>query len=244
MAFTSEEKLNYEVEKLIAEVRVLRQPWRQPAFWLAILAFAGTVGYNLFLVFTSTWKADKAEYMLSKAMFEADQVKKDRETHEKIRDDAIHATQRAEERFASLSEVIKDLEAKANPEVKKGLKTIEDEIIDLKANTQASRQELDRNESKEAAAFRTQRDIAKEIERRAFQQLIDGNLDAALKEFEAAEAASKGYNNAYDIARYLRTHHNSFADPAKKKELLQTIATDFSWRAPPDLLRELKSRIK
>jgi hypothetical protein len=41
------EKLNYEVEKLIAEIRVLRKPWLQPAVSFGGIALAISFSFNL-----------------------------------------------------------------------------------------------------------------------------------------------------------------------------------------------------
>ena len=48
MPYGSEEKLNYEVEKLIAEVRVLKKPWLLPTFWLALVGLSASVSYNIY----------------------------------------------------------------------------------------------------------------------------------------------------------------------------------------------------
>jgi len=71
-------------------------------------------------------------------------------------------------------------------------------------------------------------DRAREEERQAFVALADGNFDAAVKAFQASEDAVNGYH---------------LDDPAKRKEVLGIIVSQYSGGAPKDLIDRLKAQL-
>ena len=83
--------------------------------------------------------------------------------------------------------------------------------------------------------------IALEKEREGFQALIAGNYDGAIAAFQASENAYNSFHNVYDLARLLRKNKAQMDDPAKRKEVFQTIVKKHFYGAPPDLWQQVVS---
>lgn len=82
---------------------------------------------------------------------------------------------------------------------------------------------------------------ARTEERKGFQSMLAGDYDAAIEAFEAADEAYPTYNNAYELARILRRNKTQMKDEARKKEVFKTIAEQYSYRAPKDLLEKVRA---
>jgi hypothetical protein len=67
MPYNSEDKLQFEVEKLNQEVKLLKQPWKQPTFWIGIIALAVSIAGNLVQLSTMDYKSAKAEAAVAQA---------------------------------------------------------------------------------------------------------------------------------------------------------------------------------
>lgn len=78
-------------------------------------------------------------------------------------------------------------------------------------------------------------------EREGFQALINGDYDHAIAAFQTAENAYNGYHHVYELAVLLRRSKAQLNDPAKKKEVFQTIVKRYSYGAPPDLWAKVVS---
>jgi len=82
---------------------------------------------------------------------------------------------------------------------------------------------------------------ALEKEREGFQALIAGNYDGAMAAFQASEDAYNSFNNVYELARLLRSNKSQMNNPAKRKEVFQTIVKKYSFGAPRDLWQQVVS---
>lgn len=80
------------------------------------------------------------------------------------------------------------------------------------------------------------------FEREAFSRLVAGDIDGAITAFEAAEAAYPSYHAVYDIAQLLRSNQARWDEPSARREVLRKIVTDYAWKAPADLLQELRQQ--
>jgi ATP-dependent 26S proteasome regulatory subunit len=83
--------------------------------------------------------------------------------------------------------------------------------------------------------------IALDKEREGFQALIAGNYDRSIAAFQASENAYNSYHNVYDLARLLRKNKSQMDNPAKRKEVFQTIVKKHSYGAPSDLWQQVVS---
>ncbi len=86
--------------------------------------------------------------------------------------------------------------------------------------------------------------VASREERAGFESLVTGNYDEALQHFQNAEKAYNGYHHVYEIARLLRSKKADLANPQVRKQVLTMILTSYSYKAPPDLLEQLKTLVR
>lgn len=75
-----------------------------------------------------------------------------------------------------------------------------------------------------------------------FKALTDDNFNLALKSFTDAEAASPSFHMAYEISRLLKSQQRNFGNKEIEKDIKKQIIKNYSWRAPKDLLDELKKQ--
>lgn len=247
MPYTSEDKLQREVEKLTEEVKVLKKPYLQPTFWIGIIALALSVAGNI-------GQALSYEHKATIAKADVAQAKLDRIEMEQKRDAAKSELAELQNQLSSVQETIAQAKkVSTSAQVQQQLDDADKKLTTLQDTAQTTKQSLSTSESKATQDFRDVRQnnkiaasgndlpTAKAKEREGFQNLIDGNYDQAIAAFQAAETAYNSYNSVYEIARLLRQNRSQMADPATKKQVLQRIATDYPHGAPDDLLQRVKS---
>jgi hypothetical protein len=250
LTYTSEDKLQREVEKLTEEVRVLKKPYLQPTFWIGVIALGVSVAGNIGQFLTYESRATIAEAKVA-------QAKLDRIEMENKRDEARIEFAELQSQLASVQETIGRAKQESNStQVKEKLIEADRKLTNLQTTTQATQQSLDTSESAATQQFRNLRQntqnlatvgklqLAKDKEREGFQSLIDGDYDNASAAFQAAESSYNGYHNVYELARILRENKSQMSDPAKKKEIFQRIVRDHSYGAPPDLWERVKTIAK
>jgi hypothetical protein len=269
MPYNSDDKLQFEVEKLTQEVKLMKKPWLQPTFWIGIIALTVSVTGNIgqFLTMGSERtiaKADLAEATLKK--FELDEKRK--VANKELED--------LNKEIAETKDYISNAKCTDFDECKRLLEKIKLNVGDLKEQTEITKENVVADikdikakvENKPATVNKppplkdlttdnkqlkstpdkvlpkiepsNKLQIAKEKETEGFKNLINGNYDGAISSFQASEDTYNTYHNVYDIARLLRKNKSQLDDPTKKKEVFQTIVKKYPYGAPPDLLRQVE----
>lgn len=245
--YSETDKLQNEVEKLIAEVKILKKPYLQPTFWIGIIALGVSVAGNVgqFLTYESRATIAKADVA---------QARLDRIEMEKKRDEAKIELAELQSQIISVQETIGQAREESNStKVQERLNEAEKKLTNLQGTTQTAQQSLDASESSAVQEFREKRQNtqktapvsrlqrARNKEREGFQSLIDGDYDNAIASFQAAENAYNSYHNVYEIARPLRQKKFQMNDPVKKKEVFQKITRDYSYGVPSDLWQQVEA---
>ena len=234
MAYKPEDKLEYEVEKIIAEIKVLKKPYLQLSFWVGLVALALSVAGNVGQALTYESRA-----IIAKA--DAAQAKLDMLEMNTKRDLAKAEFEKVQMSLGEIKNSVSQVKgATDSPQAQAALKEVENKLTNLEQTTQTTTDNLDRSESPATSAFRGKLATAKEKEREGFQDLIEGNYDEAIKSFQESEDSFNSYNNVYEIAKLLKDNKARLADPAAKKEVFKTIVNKHSYGAPPDLFKEVK----
>lgn len=81
---------------------------------------------------------------------------------------------------------------------------------------------------------------ASALERRGFLGLIEGDDEAALAAFEAAEEVYPTFHQVYGIGRLIRAEREALASEASRRRVLARIVAEYAWGAPADLLERLR----
>lgn len=83
---------------------------------------------------------------------------------------------------------------------------------------------------------------ASNLEKEAFTALTKNQFDKALDKFRQVEQTVPAFHNAYEIYSLLRKNKERFSDKAVQNAIKLQIVNDYSWKAPPELLIELKAQ--
>lgn len=84
---------------------------------------------------------------------------------------------------------------------------------------------------------------ASQKEREGFEALIAGKYDDAIKAFQDSESIYNSYHQVYELARLINDHKQEMIDENKRNEIFKLIIDRYSYRAPQDLLDQLKETI-
>jgi hypothetical protein len=82
--------------------------------------------------------------------------------------------------------------------------------------------------------------LASAKERAAFEALLGGRFDEAIKGFQDAENTVNGYHQVYEIHRYLVQHRKELDNPETRKQIFKTIVEQYYRGAPADILQRLR----
>jgi len=76
--------------------------------------------------------------------------------------------------------------------------------------------------------------LAKEMEKKGYDALLDKNVKDAIQYFKDSENSFNGYNQVYEIAFYLNGAQKDLLskDSTSWKQAYKKILTDFSWKMP------------
>lgn len=247
----AEDKVQWEVEKLTAEVKLLKKPYLQPTFWIGIFALTVSVAGNVgqFLTYESRAIIARADVA---------QAKLDRIDTESKRDEAKSELGALQTELGRIKEEIGTAkQASTSEEVKEALSKVEEKVTNLEQSTQKTAETLNNPQTVQtiktpqvaipektassSPAPSNRLKTAQAKEREGFQYVISGNYGAAAAAFQAAENAYPSYHNVYELARVLRANQSQMSDPEKKKEVFQTIVNKFSYGAPADLWAQVKT---
>jgi hypothetical protein len=268
-AYTSEDKLQFEVEKLTQEVKLMKQPWLQPTFWIGIIALTVSVVGNISQFLTMESKVTIAKADIA-------QAKLDTFALDEKRTVANKELGNLNKEIAETKDYITNAKCSDFEECKRLLSKIKINVGDLEEQAGLVKESVvadgkdskTKVENKPAIAVKpipvkdltidnkqlkatpdnkglpkvepsNKQQIAEAKETEGFKNLINGNYDGALVAFQASEDTYNAYNNVYEIARLLRRNKSQMGDPLKKKEVFQTIVKKYSYGAPPDLLKQV-----
>jgi hypothetical protein len=81
---------------------------------------------------------------------------------------------------------------------------------------------------------------ASELERQGFERLLERNFNGARRAFEAVERTYPSFHQAYEIARLLQREQSRLPSPEVQRRVLTRIISDYSWKAPADLLTAIE----
>lgn len=87
--------------------------------------------------------------------------------------------------------------------------------------------------------------LAKEMEKRGYQALLDKNVKDAIRYFKDSENSFNGYNQVYEIAFYLNgTQKDLLSKNSDQwKKAYKKILSDFSWKMPTEFKAKLIKRL-
>jgi hypothetical protein len=251
--FTEKDKLQAEVRKLRAEIKLLARPYlQQPTSWIALgtLALSLVANYMQHSESQSDSKLAQASAKEANAQRTTYQYDVDRLADKELQ---LQAAVKAKQivldeqgvQFADYTQKLHDLQEQISRvgATKESLAKIVD---DLKRSTQ----QFERSSTETAQSLSTPisktHDIgsARKLEEKGFALLIAGDFEGAQTAFAGSENANNGYHQSYEIARLLRQNRMRLVDPEVRKSVLQTISTRYSLYASDEQLKLLKALAK
>ncbi len=82
--------------------------------------------------------------------------------------------------------------------------------------------------------------VASTSEQVGFQHLAGGNVDEAIKAFDAADRAYPTYHNVHEISALLKQQQPNMAEPDARKKIVGRILEQYSWGMPADTKEKLQ----
>ena len=246
MPFSSEDKLQWEVQKLQAETRNLSRPFlSQPTFWVGLGTLALSIGTNVV-------QFSKAELAKKQAEIDTANLKLDMRqlTIQKTEMEGTLSEQRAQ--LAQVSEELKRQQealgqlkteaaaAGASREVLQSVTELQRSTDDLGTIVAKSSRRLD---SVERPSTARDAEKAGQLEARAYEALLARDFAGAQKLFQESEEAANGFRFSYEWARLLKTRRAELDTPAGQRTVLQAaLAKGFARFAPAEIRSRLQKQ--
>jgi hypothetical protein len=84
---------------------------------------------------------------------------------------------------------------------------------------------------------------ASELERQGYERLLARDFEGARRAFEAAERSYPSFHQVYEIAHLLQREQSRLRSPEVQRRVLTQIISEYSWKAPADLLAAIEQRL-
>jgi len=245
MAFTPEDKLRFEIEKLQLDIQEKKRSFfNQPSFWIPILTVAISLSANVFQ--WSNSKNEKTLVDIQIAQAKLDKQKADDQL--KMLQQQIDAAQAA---YESTNQKIAEAEKRLQEATERLGQSQSPQVAAAAAEAGRALADARQINNRAQAGLRTlsiansqpggkNSALAEAKEREGFEKLIAGDYDGAAQAFQDADNAYPTFHSASEISRLIKARRNDLNDPAKRKEVFQTIARQYSFGAPPELINKLK----
>lgn len=242
------EKLKIESEKLRLETRNLANPFaRQPTVWLGLAGLLLSLGSNLVQYNSARQGEQLAEIKTQKLQLEATQLESQRAALQ-----ASIADQQAQ--LARVGEEIKTQQASleslrtqlANTSTSresalKAVAEIQDKTAILGGIVETTSSTLARSGGRTTPLVARDTAKAEQLERDAFQALVDKDFRGAQRLFQASEDAANGFRYSYEWARLLRSRASDLDTSQGQRDVLQfALSRGYASYAPEELRRRLR----
>jgi DNA gyrase/topoisomerase IV subunit A len=247
MTYTSDDKLQWEVQKLQAEAKNLSRPFvRQPAFWIGLGTLTLSLGTNLAQLSNAERNRQLAEIKTEKLKLDAGKLEVQKSELEDTlrgqRTQLASLRDELESQQASLGVLRRDI-ANAGATRESLLRSVTD-LEQRTANLDKLAETTARTLASSSAPTKgTSRDTEKaaQLELQGFQAITTGDFVEARRLFEASENAANGFRYSYEWARLLRTRQSELSNAEGQKSILQfALSKGYASYAPDELRAKLR----
>ncbi|MEO6725878.1 MAG: hypothetical protein ABIU20_04335 [Blastocatellia bacterium] len=249
MAFTPEDKLRFEIEKLQLDIQEKKRAFfNQPSFWIPVLTVAISLSGNLFQWSNSKNEKTLVDIQIAQAKLDKQKADDQLKALQQQIDAAQAAFESTNQRIADaekrLQEATEKLGASQSPQVAAAAAEAGRVLADARQINQRGLEGLRSVDITGPQRAGKNTSLATTKEREGFEKLIAGDYDGAAQAFQDAENALSGFHSAYELSRLIRSRRSDLNDPAKRKEVFQIIVNKLSFGAPPEVISKMKELSK
>lgn len=245
MAFTPEDKLRFEIEKLQLDIQEKKRSFfNQPSFWIPVLTIAISFSANVLQWSNSKNEKTLVDIQIAQAKLDKQKADDQLKALQQQIDAAQAAYESTNQKIAEaekrLQEATEKLGASQSPQVAAAAAEAGRVLADARQINQRGLEGLRSVDIAGPQRIGKNAALATAKEREGFEKLIAGDYDGAAQAFQDAENAFSGFHAAFEISKLLKARRSDLNDPAKRKEVFQIIATKLSYGAPPEIISKLK----
>lgn len=232
--FTTEDKLQFEVEKLREEIRNFKKPfWHNPIGLIALTTVFISIGTIFFNVYNGILENKLAKIENSELRNLRSKLKKE--------SDSLHEAKTILVRETSKQNMIKTVLKKEIDSIILVLKKIEKSKSETEKTllTEDLTNKLKRSAFKQNSSVNIENAIKKEKE--GYRHLINGKFDLALLSFTESENAYNGYKNSYELAKLIMNDKGATdGNTVDQKKVIQEIVTKYIAFIPEEYKKEIR----
>lgn len=155
--------------------------------------------------------------------------------------------QNAMQALATIKSKIYDLETKLYPQVMAINDYFKTKLNKVTTTSEGSKTGNTDNNNKIQLQFgKSKYENASLLEKQAFANLFDKEIDFAIKSFEDCAREYPNYHSVSEIASYLKSMRNNLVDKNSEswEIVYKTISTKYSWKLSSDIMDKLNERSK
>jgi hypothetical protein len=236
----AEEKLRYEIEKLQLEIKEKRSLWN-PTLVLAITMALISLSGNIFQWSNSRNEKTLADIKVAQANLDSEKAEARLKTLQQQIDLATATYERTNQQIAEAEQRLQETTAQVNesqaPQVHMAVAEIKTILGQARQSNNEAIEDLQRLPQQTVPNHQ----IAESKEQEGFEKLITGDYAGSAQAFKDSDKAFPGFHNAYELFRIINTNRSNFDDPVKRKEIIRTIATKYSYGAKREFIEKLKN---
>lgn len=249
MAFTPEDKLRFEIEKLQLDIQEKKRSFfNQPSFWIPLLTIAISLSGNIFQWSNSKNEKTLVDIQIAQAKLDKQKADDQLKALQQQIDAAQAAYESTNQKIAEaekrLQEATEKLGASQSPQVAAAAAEAGRALADARQINQRGLEGLQAVDINSSPRAGRNASLAAAKEKEGFQKLIDGDYDRAASAFQESENAYHGYHQVFELAELIRSRKNDLADPTRRKEVFRLIVKEYSYGAPAALLRQIEELSK
>jgi len=259
------EKIQLEKEKIALETRNLKQPFRQPTLWVAVIGTIISIGFfgvkeriaalelaNAKTELTNTEEQKKTNKKSADSIkIVGVQLNKKNDLLNKKYEKLNEQTQNTQSNLDNLRrnagntktdilDLIKSTKSKVSAESEIILQQVVERLSRLEKLSNNAAEEFKYPISKAVQTSRT--DLAQSAAREGFQYLIDRRLSQAVEAFNRSEKTYPGYRVSYELSRLITAQLKKGPTASDNEEFIKQIATKYAEFIPKGFPKDLKRR--
>lgn len=219
--FTTDDKLQYEVEKLREEIRNFKKPFLQnPTNLIALTTVTIAIGTIFFNIRNGILENKSAKIENSELKIEKRKLQSEKDSINKVKELLVIETSKQNIIKTTLKKEIDSIFSVLN-NIRKTNSEKEKIMLTEKLTNKLSRSIFQKNSA-------NQIEIAIKKEKEGFNHLINGKFDLALLSFIESENAYNGYKISYELAKLLMKNKEATeGNNLVQKKVLQEIVSKY-----------------
>lgn len=235
MAYTSEDKLQLEVEKLQEDIKSLKKPfWQNPVSLIAVTTVIVSIGTIFFNIKNGILENKSAKIENSELKIEKRKLQKEKDSLNNVKNLLVRET--------SIQNIKKNVLKKEIDSIYLVLNSIKTASSDEEKISLTNKLTNKLNRSTFRKNSNAKIEVAIQKEKDGFNQLINRNFSDALISFTESENAYNGYKISYDIAKILMNNKEAIEGSKEvQTKVLKEITSKYNAYIPKEYKEQINT---